>query len=90
MKRPAYIKNNDAGVPICENRYAVIPSASHRSNLPAARVPIDCSILYRRELFFGRGMSFLMRDFFPCGFADLDHQTTTDYEILVCGVQVYS
>ena len=21
LKRPAYIKNNDAGVPICENRY---------------------------------------------------------------------
>lgn len=23
LKRPAYIKNNDAGVPICENRYTL-------------------------------------------------------------------
>lgn len=33
LKRPAYIKNNDAGVPICENRYTLSLNCLLGSNI---------------------------------------------------------
>lgn len=65
QKRPAYIKENNAGVYICENRYVldyaqISPGYRHSSSkfsciLPPSHVCTGCSILSRRELYFGKG-----------------------------------
>jgi len=46
LKRPAYIKNNDAGVPICENRSvpSMLCPRFRRTDLA-----VDCSILFPKE-----------------------------------------
>ena len=55
LKRPAYIKNNAAGVPICDNRCAI--ALCFLLFAKRSRWLAGCSILYRRAQFFEKGLS---------------------------------
>ena len=54
LKRPAYIRENDAGVPICENRYSFAVTRSNTA-LIAILYRTGYSIWWQRAPFCGKG-----------------------------------